>query len=112
MTKPLKRCPMKLERAAISLIPGTFTMPMDLDQQQKLRDGILALCFDMIDADTLNTVSCFVACMGAAAVCAAVLPKESRDKLVDAAVENLAMHADKRADEMRSGAFDREIKGH
>lgn len=87
-------------------------MVMTLDQQQDLRNAIVALCFDHIDTDILNTGHCFVACMGAAAVCAAVLPKPSRDKLVDAAVENLGAHTDKRAEEMRSGAFDRELSGH
>lgn len=87
-------------------------MPMSLDEQQALRNRIAVLCFDYIDADVLNTASCFFACMGAAAICAAVVPKESRDKLVDAAVENLGAHADKRAEEMRSGAFDRQLTGH
>lgn len=80
-------------------------MPMTMDQQQDLRNAI-------IDADVLNTASCFVACMGAAAICAAVVPKPSRDRLVDAAVENLGAHADKRAEEMRSGEFDRQLTGH
>lgn len=87
-------------------------MAMTPDQQQDLRNAIVALCFDHIDADLMNTAYCFVACMGAAAVCAAVLPKPSRDRLVDAAVESLGAHADKRAQEMRSGAFDRELTGH
>jgi hypothetical protein len=87
-------------------------MTMTLDQQQDLRNRIAALCFDFIDTDVLNTGHCFVACMGAAAICAAVLPKPSRDKLVDAAVENLGAHADKRAEEMRSGALDRQFIGH
>lgn len=87
-------------------------MTMTPDQQQDLRNALVGLCFDHIDADTLNTVHCFVACMGAAAICAAVLPKEARDRLVDAAVENLGAHADKRAEEMRSGDFDRQLTGH
>lgn len=86
-------------------------MAMTPDQQIDLRNSIIALCFDHIDADVLSSVSCFVACMGAAAICAAVLPKDSRAKLVDAAIENLEAHADKRAEEMRSGAFDRELVG-
>ena len=87
-------------------------MAMSLDEQQALRNHLVNQCFDYIDADTMNTVHCFVALMGAAAVVAAVLPKPRRDKLIDAAVENLGAHADKRAEEMRSGAFDRELTGH
>lgn len=87
-------------------------MVMTLDQQTEFRNAVVAQCFDHIDADTMNTVHCFVALMGAAAICAAVLPKESRDKLIDAAVENLGLHADKRAKEMRSGALDRQLTGH
>lgn len=82
-------------------------MAMSLDQQQAFRNQLAGMCFDHIDADTVNTVHCFVALMGAAAIVAAVLPKPSRDKLVDAAIENLGAHADKRADEMRSGDLDR-----
>ena len=87
-------------------------MAMTLDQQQDLRNALVAQCFDHIDADTMNTVHCFVALMGAAAICAAVLPKASRDKLIDAAIENLGAHADKRAEEMRSGDLDRQLTGH
>lgn len=87
-------------------------MAMTLDQQQDLRNRIAALCFDHIGADVLNSVHCFVACMGAAAICAAVLPKDQRDKLVEAAVENLEAHTDKRAEEMRSGALDLQFTGH
>ena len=89
----------------------TILKRMTMDEQQDLRNRILGLCFDQIDKDTVNTVSCFIACMGAAAVCAGVLPKESRAKLIDAALNNLEAHADKRAEEMRSGAFDREMMG-
>lgn len=81
-------------------------MPRDTTFQTALRNKIADLCLDHIDRDTMNAVECFVACMGAAAVIAAVLPKPSRDKLIDAAVENLGRHADKRAEEIRSGEFD------
>lgn len=87
-------------------------MTMSLDKQQALRNQLVGQCFDHIDADTMNTVHCFVALMGAAAVVAAVLPKPSRDKLIDAAIENLGAHADKRAEELRSGEFDRQLTDH
>lgn len=84
-------------------------MAMSLDEQQALRNNLAGQCFDHIDADTMNTVHCFVALMGAAAIVAAVLPKPSREKLIDAAIENLGAHADKRAEEMRSGDLDRQF---
>jgi hypothetical protein len=85
---------------------------MTPEQQSALRTKLVGQCFDHIDRDVMNTVHCFVACIGAAAICAAVLPKEHRDRLIDAAMETLGPHADKRAEEMRSGEFDRQITGH
>ena len=87
-------------------------MPRDTAFQTALRNKIADLCLDHIDRDVMNAVECFIACIGAAAVIAAVLPKPSRDKLIDAAVQNLGRHADKRAEELRSGEFDRQLSGH
>lgn len=87
-------------------------MPRDTAFQTALRNQIADLCLDHIHRDTTNAVECFVACMGAAAVMAAVLPKPGRDKLIEAAIENLGAHADKRAEELRSGEFDRQLTGH
>lgn len=80
--------------------------------QIAMRNELLAIAFKYIDKDIKFVVPAFVACMGAAAIVAAVLPKPARDKLIEAAEENLSAHADKRAEEMRSGALDRELAGH
>lgn len=80
--------------------------------QIEIRNRILDVCFDFIDKDINNTVQAFVACMGAAATVAAVLPPAAREELISAAEGSLLMHANKRADEMRDGSLDRELTGH
>lgn len=79
--------------------------------QNELRDQILALCFDHIDKDIKNVITAFVACIGAAACCAAVLPPAARERLIDEADGSLLAHANKRAAEMRSGDLDSQLAG-
>lgn len=83
-----------------------------MSEQNELRDRIVSLCFDYIDKDITNCVNAFVACIGAAAICAAVLPPAARETLIDEAEGSLLAHANKRAKEMRSGELDHALTGH
>ena len=85
---------------------------MATSEQNELRNQILALCLDHIDKDVDNCITAFVACIGAAAVCAAVLPPKARETLIDEAEGTLLAHANKRAEEMRSGELDQQLAGH
>ena len=83
-----------------------------MSEQNELRDRIVSLCFDYIDKDITNCVSAFVACVGATAICAAVLPPAARETLIVEAEGSLLEHANKRAREMRSGELDQALTGH
>lgn len=82
------------------------------DGQIELRNAIIALCHDYIDKDLRNIIPAYVACIGAAAVCAAVLPPDARETLIAESEGAMLASANKRADEMRSGALDRTLVGH
>ena len=83
-----------------------------MSEQNELRDQIVSLSFDFIDKDINNCINAFVACIGAAAICAAVLPPAARETLIVEAEGSLLKHANKRAKEMRSGELDRALTGH
>jgi len=85
-----------------------------MHEQNELRGQLLALCFDHIDKGDAfkSAITGFVACIGAAAVCAAVLPPAARERLIDEAEGTLLKHANKRAEEMRSGELDQQLAGH
>ena len=85
---------------------------MAKSEQNELRDQMLSLCFDHIDKDVRNAITAYVACIGAAAVCAAVLPPAARERLIIETEGSLLSHANKRAEEMRSGELDQQLAGH
>lgn len=88
---------------------------MNEGDQTQMRNEIIAVAFKYIDKDDLKSsdvVEAFVACMGAAAVCAAVLQPAARERLIEETEGKLLEHANKRAQEMRSGQLDRQLTGH
>jgi hypothetical protein len=73
------------------------------------------LCEDALAALTrgdVGIVEAVVACMGATATVLALLSPDSRERLVLELEGKLLEHANKRADDIRSGRFDAEIGVH
>ncbi|MFO1081892.1 MAG: hypothetical protein U1E23_14835 [Reyranellaceae bacterium] len=83
---------------------------MTEEEQIQLRDTILAHVFPMVAAPTPRAIaSATAACVGAAAVVVALLPDEARRSAVLQLVQFLPLAAEKRAREIRSGKFDRDL---
>ena len=82
--------------------------------QTSLRDKIAEIA--LLDVEngrgrfTDNVIDAFVACIGAAAIMAAVLPHDSREAVLDGIEDILRRHADQRAREMASGKFDEQFR--
>lgn len=85
---------------------------MTADKQIDLRDTILALVLPTVESPTLPSITAAIAaCSGAAAVVIALMPSEAhRRAAVQQLVEHLPLIVEKRAAEIRSGQFDRDLQ--
>lgn len=89
---------------------GERVIPLT-DGQIEMRNELTAIAFKYLESEKINIVQAYIACIGAAAICAAILPDKSRERLIEATEGTLLAHANKRAQEIRSGAFDSELMG-
>lgn len=87
-----------------------MTVPSEhaLDAQIALRDAILDLILSrrFIGSIPMSGMHAAVACVGAAAVMVALLPRPMRVRLADDLAASLPTLVDARADEIESGEFD------
>lgn len=77
--------------------------------QGELRDEITSAVLGWInerDGNPGHLIEAAVACMGAAAICLGCLSPSARERAADSLAMSLLDHANKRAEEIRSGAFD------
>lgn len=86
----------------------THPSPAALDAQIEIRDAILDLIQDhrFLGSVPMSEMHAAVACMGAAAVMVALLPRAVRVRLDDDLAAALPDLVDARATEIESGEFD------
>ena len=79
-------------------------------EQIELRDDLLDHILPWAQSHPIGptdaAIEAAMACMGAAAVIIGVMPEDSREVIAEMVTDNLLAHANHRAEEMRSGAFD------
>ena len=81
------------------------------EQQNVLRNELCATLIAALTSRRVTQIEAVVACMGAAAVVLGTCKPELRERLAVELDGKLLEHANQRAKEIRSGAFDREVAG-
>lgn len=81
----------------------------EISLQNRVRNQVCELVFPFVESKQLSYVEAATACFGATAVFLALLKPEARELLSRELEANLLDHANKRAADLRSGAFDADI---
>ena len=82
-----------------------------MSEQFTLRNELCAVLIKALMDERVTQIEAVVACMGAAAVVLGTCPPKMREQIALELDGKLLEHANQRAKEIRSGAFDREVAG-